>query len=157
MAIERLLTGDQTLFGFEPERVAVLLQNKLNQLEPSCHIEDVAAIPDYHTFGSDGGVKDIFIRTSRKSRRESPTEWHTALLRGEGTMYKWPTDRIQTLLENKLGDLERQHLVVKAWIALTDHHQAGLFKGISGFDGLKDMIICYHPRRSRRRAEVSMA
>lgn len=146
--VERLLDDEGTLYDTDPREIAQSLQGKLNELERSSDIVAVTAIPDYHTVGADGGTKDIFILTSPK-RDDRILDWQTSTLRGEDTMHGWDTADIQDTLQAKITDLEERGFVVRHTVAITDSHMLPVFmpEGIGGFDGLKDMILCYHPSR----------
>lgn len=147
--IERLLSGNETFYGKAPKFIATTLEQALNRLDrQGYNIVTLEELPDYHQVGYDGGSKDIFIGVEEKGSERDQLEWHTTLLRGEGTMHGWQTPRIVDLLQQKITELERSGFRVRHWVAITDHHNsAGFFGvGIGGFDGLKDMILCYHPR-----------
>ena len=146
MEIQRLLEGNNSLFDENPSNIAGMVANKLNVLDRANQdIIAVTAIPDYHTFGLDGGVKDILFIVQPKTPLALKLRWTTSLLRGQGSMYGWETPDIQARLKTALAELNSKGYTMKHLITLTDSHSfVPMFQGVGGMDGLKDIILCYH-------------
>lgn len=150
LRVERLLTGNETFYGEDPTFIAATLEQALNRLEGKrFDIVTIEELPDFHNMGDDGGTKDILIGATEKTPQSLTLTWSTALLNGEGTMHGWQTPEILDLLQLRITEIEADGFEVRHFLSITDHHRsAGLFgEGVGGFDGVKDMILCYHPRR----------
>ncbi len=140
----RLLTDDGTLYGMRPSEIAEMVKDALRELaEKGFEVVDVEALPDYHNWGSDGGVKDIFF-LYRGAETPQPT-WHTrTIIADNESMHGESTQHIMRRLANAIEHIQREKSgVVMDVIMLTDHHQSPIFQGAGGRDGVKNIIICY--------------
>lgn len=143
--VKSLLEDNQTLFGFEPSKISTLVRDKLLSLEQqNLEVVDITALPDHHSFSQDGGVKDIvFLCKPVTLLKRLP--WQTSqVLEDNKSFYGVQTDKILVSLQNKLDELVSDGRMVKHLIMLTDHHNFAFASGTGGYDGLKNVIICYY-------------
>ncbi len=143
--IVQLLDGNGTLYSEKPSVVAGYIEEKLNQLEASAQeIVAVASLPDYHNFGSDGGTKDILFVC--RDAKKMAQEWHaTTIIHDHDTMHGWETERIVQRVSEAISDLEGQGFLIAHIVPITDHHESASFSGVGGYDGTKNIILCYYP------------
>lgn len=144
MSVERLLTSDEaTLYKTLPSVIAQRVGTKLNEISLNGREATVVlAIPDFHTFGGDGGIKDIFFIT-RQSPVSRGTHWETTtMIDDRKTAHGQKTSVIQSELDKKLRDLKNRGYIVGHIIPLIDH--SDFTPQGTGFDGLKNIILCFH-------------
>jgi hypothetical protein len=145
-SVDRLLDGDGTLYNERPSRISALLKDKLNSLSRNGHEASIiTAIPDYHKFGDDGGIKDILIITKPSSSKSINWEVTTVLGSDNETMHGFKTPDIQDKLSKTIIELEQEGNTVRHVIPITDSHNFGpTVSGVGGYDGLKNIVICYY-------------
>lgn len=141
VVLERLLQGDETLFGIAPSRIAQMVEAKLNSITSSGRVvRAVFPIPDSHVMGLDGGVKDISFVTVEGVGQAF--QWETkTLLPDSGTFYTQNPDYINGEVEKAWRQLEADGYKVEHIVPITDSHRLVRY---SGKDGVKNFIICYH-------------
>lgn len=142
--IVRLLEGDDTLYAVPPRDIAQQIEEKLNNLlSQGLAVDSVSALADHHHYGRDGGVKDIIFFC--RDEAQEHLRWKTALvIPSDQTMYGWLTEEIVLHLEKSVRELEVRGGTVAHIVPLQDHHQLATLSGTGGYDGVKNIIICYY-------------
>ncbi|MDQ5951016.1 MAG: hypothetical protein QG639_293 [Patescibacteria group bacterium] len=143
-SVHRLFSDDSTLYGEPPGRIAAMLEHELNQFSSNNYqVVSVVAVPDFHHFARDGGVKDILFLAIHSDLPQK--KWHVTLLRDDHwTMHGIRASVMRAEIERKIRSLEQKGYTVKHLVMLTDHHNftAGA-QGMGGRDGVKNILICY--------------
>lgn len=146
--IESLFSDqEETLWGQKPSIISEIVQKKLNEIGTKGQdIVNIITIPDYHTMGGDGGIKDILFLTQEVSSSNTSDEkinWETTtvLQNDEKSMYGVKTDQIKSKLEKRVTELLADSNKIGFILPITD---SNAFTRYAGPDGLKDFIICYH-------------
>lgn len=143
VVVETLFEGEETLFGRKPSEICGLVLNKLSEYDRrGKEVLSITAIPDYHHWGEDGGVKNILFLTRPAVIRGLLSPWMGQMLVNDyETMYAKGTGKIVDKLRMVIGDLESRGYTVVFTVAITDSHRWATASGIGGLDGLKNMLI----------------
>ncbi len=140
----RLLTDKGTLYGQTPTAIAHRTEQRLNQLqEEGLEIVSIAAVPDFHNFGADGGVKDILFTCVSSAGQNLRWVVNPLIIEDDKTMHGKQMVSILESLEMMTRALETGGCQIRHLIMLTDHHGTAHSSGVGGYDGLKNILICY--------------
>lgn len=142
--IARLLQDNSSLFGISSSQIARLTEIQLNSFtQQGWSVRSIAAIPDFHNFGMDGGVKDIsFVLV----RAESPARgsWKVRqVIPDHATMHGRQSNWILEQVTAFTQAIEKSGGKVWHLIYLTDHHRLATLNGVGGYDGVKNVLVCY--------------
>lgn len=145
LQVRSLLADNGTLYEVMPSTIATQVRDKLLSLERNnLEVLNISAVPDFHSFSRDGGVKDIFF-LCRPVNILKKMPWRVIpILEDDKTFYSHQTDHILETLQSKLDAMSSEGSVVRHLIMLTDHHNFAFASGTGGYDGLKNILICYY-------------
>lgn len=144
MFIELLLGGRENLTNLKPQETALLLANRLNQLEPTNHIESVTSL--YTLYSS-----DIVIYLKRKPRTESAAVWNTELLAETGNLLDLSTQQIQALLQERDDLYKAQFRMERHLVPLMGFKRQSLLDRFlrphTFYAAVENIILCSHKYR----------
>ncbi len=143
LVLHRLFNNEETFYGQNPSYIAQSIENRLNELlAQGLTVINAVAIPDFHNWSSDGGVKDVifFCHDTRDIRQK----WRAIQTSNDNeTFHGTQMNEIMSHLQAAIAKFEDFRESAQIVIAVTDYHDSATTNGVGGLDGLKTFILCF--------------